>query len=214
MSAINVCFGCDRKKLPRSGNRNSSMLCRECQAEFEGGLVFGGSRAYLAGNIEFTKNAFEWRQKLTDDLKGFGIKVLDPTKPCFRDQLKEDVETMAELDKMREAGDFKPLQKFMKEVVRRDLRLIDISDFVIFRIEPSKPTFGTIHELIVALNQRKPCLIITKDKKKLPRWLFGIIDLDLVFESDILLIEYLRKIHKGKIKINDKYWRFLLPELR
>jgi nucleoside 2-deoxyribosyltransferase len=194
--------------------RRNSLLCDKCQAAAESNLIFGRARVYLAGNVEFTKNAFDWRENLALELKGFGISVLNPTKPCFCDQLKEDVETTATLDKMRDSGNFKPLQKFMKEVVRRDLRLIDISDFVIFRIEPSKPTFGTVHELIVALDQRKPCLIIIEDKKKLPRWLFGIVDLDLVFESSQLLVGYLKKIHSGKIKINEKYWRFLLPELR
>lgn len=173
-----------------------------------------GSRVYLAGNIEFTKNAFKWRHVMSSELKKLGVKVLDPTCPCFCDQDKEDLDTMAELDKWRDAGNFKPLQKFMRDVVRRDLRLIDISDFVIFRIEPSKPTFGTVHELVVAASQRKPCLIITNNKKKLPRWLFGIVDLDLVFESQDLLIGFLRKVNDGKIKVSKKYWRFLLPELR
>lgn len=192
--------------------------CSKCDKNSQDDLRafnnLSGLKVYLAGNIEFTSGAISWREKMANSLKELRVKVLDPTKPCLIDQTKEDDENKKKLVNWRQKGEVKKVQEFMKGVVRRDLRLVDVSDFVIFRLEPTKPTFGTIHELVVALQQRKPCLILVPDKKKLPLWLFGIIDFDLVFEKEKDLLDYLRRIHYGYKEVDTKYWRFLLPELR
>ena len=162
---------------------------------------------YLAGNLEHTKDAENWRNRLSIDLSNLGIKVLDPTKQMFLGQAAETQEMRDQLKRWREEENFSAVHDFMKEVIRRDLRAVDISTFLVCRLEPDKPTFGTVHEIAVAATQRKPILFILNDRKKMPLWLIGLVNMDYVFESEEALFRYLINVNLGIEKLDTKYWK-------
>ena len=171
------------------------------------------TRVYLAGNIENCDN-LEWRAKISQKLKRLGIVILNPTKKVFLDQVQETEKTRCDLIWERSQGNYKFVHDFMKEVIRKDLRQIDLCDFTIINLDYDKPSFGTIHEIVKASEQRKPLLFLIKDKKRMPLWIIGLINMDFCFESDEELMDYLKNINSGKEKLDPKYWKILVDELK
>lgn len=170
------------------------------------------SYCYLVGPIEYANNCFDWRITVTEAVKQIGIKCFDPNRDHFVNQLTESQQDRDKLREQRESGDWKSISKYMKGVISRDLRMVDLSTFIIGKIDPEVPTFGTIHEIVIASLQNKPILIYTDDKKKFPLWLAGLINMDLVFESWGDIVEYLMKINSGEIYADPKYWKILAHE--
>lgn len=171
-------------------------------------------KVYLAGNIENTEDPERWRDEISKELARLNIIVLDPTKQCFENQPGELKSFRDENLSKMERGEYQQVADFYKRVIAHDLRLVDIAHFVIIRLEPDRPTFGTIHELIVAAQQKKPILLITPNKKKIPLWIMGLIDVNLVFCCQNSLIEHLEGLNNGKIKIDNDYWKLPLRHLR
>lgn len=175
---------------------------------------FEKTRAYLGGHIEYSKNG-DWRTEFARTLKDrFDIIPLSPLEKCFVDQQDENEELKVILKEKMRAEEFYEVSTYMKEIIRKDLRLIDISDFCIFYLEPENATFGSVHEIIVAAQQRKPVLLVINDRSKTPLWLMGIINSHYIFDSLSAVINYLTDICLIKAKFDSKYWKFLLPGLR
>lgn len=170
------------------------------------------SYCYLVGPIEYSENCFDWRITIAEALKQIDIKCFDPNKDHFINQLTETQEDRDKLKNQRDDGDWEAISKYMKGVISRDLRMVDLSTFIIGKIDPEVPTFGTIHEIVIASLQNKPILIYTDDKRKFPLWLAGLINMDLVFESWGDIVEYLMRIDSGEIYANPKYWKILANE--
>lgn len=172
-------------------------------------------RAYLAGNIEYTSGHTDWRQYMTYELE-YNLQsiVLSPLNQVFLNQVHESDEDRELLKKWREDGEYDKVSSYMKSVVQKDLRMIDICDFVIIRLEVDKPTFGTIHELIEANNQKKPLFIIVDDKKKIPLWLFGIIKHKYFYTSEDEVLKMLYDIDCGHVKIDSDRWKILLDHYK
>ena len=171
--------------------------------------ILNNTTYYAAGNLENTEDAENWRDSLAKELAIFGIKCLDPTKKMFRGQVQESEETRQLLKKWRREGRFDLISPFMKEIIRKDLRAVDISTFVVVKLEPSRPSFGTIHELVISSQQKKPILILINDRKQMPLWLTGLLDMNFVFETQEELINYLKRVNSGEEKIDQKYWKII-----
>lgn len=175
--------------------------------------ILNKSYCYLGGNLENTDDATSWRQDLTNKLSSIGVVCLDPTKKMFQDQIEETEEERAAVKKWREEGEFDRVHEFMKEVIRRDLRAVDLAFFTIFKLEPSKATWGTVNEIVLAAQQRKPVLILIDKKKNTPIWLIGMINMDFVFETMDELVDYLIRIDSGVEKMDSKYWKLPATQL-
>lgn len=178
--------------------------------------ILENTRVYLAGNLEYTseENARGWRDFLSEELNKLNVITLDPTMVVFEGQHHETEETRQWLKEAREAGKFDEVSDYMIPVVQKDLRQIDLSDYVIFNICIDKPTFGTIHELVVARQQKKPVFICVGDKKKIPLWLLGIIPHRYFYNTIEEILDTLQKIDSGEIEIDSDSWRLLIKELR
>jgi nucleoside 2-deoxyribosyltransferase len=171
--------------------------------------VLSGCSVYLSGPIEYTTDmGAGWRSFLSDILEGaFGITILDPLKNHFVNLPFNDAEIVAEINKAREQNDYELIHQEAKKIIQRDIRLVDLADFVIALIDPSIPTFGTTHEVVVAAQQRKPILVYTPDKKKFPIWMSGLLKPSTVFDDWGDLLNHLTDITSGKIEIDSKYWK-------
>jgi hypothetical protein len=168
----------------------------------------------MIGNIERSADAFMWREEVSRALSSLNIICFDPNKEHFINQPAEGPEDRRKLNIARSEGNWSFVSDYMKSVIARDLRYVDLSEFIIGNIEPSMPTFGTIHELVIASLQNKPILLHIKDKKEFPLWLAGLVNMDLVFEQWEDLINYVKGIDSGEIFADPKYWKILIEEYR
>jgi hypothetical protein len=172
------------------------------------------THVYLVGNMERTADAFQWRDNITESLKELGVICFDPNKQHFVNQATENLEDRAMLHKKRLEGDYKFVSAFMKGVISRDLRYVDLAEFIVGNIEPTMPTWGTVHEIVIASLQNKPILLHIKDKTEFPLWLSGLLNMDLVFTQWDDLLKYLQGINSGEIYADPKYWKILMEEYK
>jgi hypothetical protein len=160
--------------------------------------------------MENTEDAENWRDSFTKDLEKINIKVLNPTRPMFHDQLSESEDMRNKFKKMRENNEFSELHDIMKNIIRRDLRAVDLSTFVIVKLEPNKATWGTTHEVIQASSQRKPIFFMINKRSEMPLWLVGLVNMDFVFENKEELFKAIFDLDSGKRDMDSKYWKILL----
>jgi hypothetical protein len=172
------------------------------------------TRVYLGGNMEYTSDSTTWRDYVEEQLKEIGVISLNPLKNIFLGYEAETKEIFESLKKKRKEGKYDEVSKYMQSVVSKDCRSIDLSDFVIFKLEIEKPTFGSVHEYVVSTIQKKPSFIVVKNKNEFPLWLFGITNMENVYENIDDVIKYLYKIDSGEIKYDKRYWKLLNYDLR
>jgi nucleoside 2-deoxyribosyltransferase len=167
--------------------------------------------------MEYTSDSLNWRDALKDRLGWMSIKVLSPMHVNFVAHTDEAMDMHRQLKIKREAEQYDEVALHMKKIIQQDLRLIDLADFVIFNLEVAKPTFGTLHELVVASMQKKPIFLIINHpdgKRATPLWLLGLIKHQYIYNSLEEVISILQKINSGEKTIDSDRWRLLLPELR
>lgn len=159
-------------------------------------------RAYLSGAIEFGDKNHNWRidpiKIMTDK---FGVNVFDP----FSDPKQQWVD---DLELARGNKDYSKIRKIAKNFVRKDLCMVDRSDFLVAYMPYKVPTTGTIHEIIVSNEAKKPTLIVSPQGKECaPIWLWGILPENYFFDSWDGLYNYLQEVTDGK-HIDDDRWHF------
>lgn len=169
------------------------------------------SLCYLIGAIEASGNLGAcWRRALIEASKNKNLKIkfLDPTNKLTG--LQKDVgDDLRDITRLKSNHLFDELSKKMRKIVREDHRSVDLSDFVIFYLEPSVPTCGSWFEFEAALSQKKPYFIISPLGKKLvPSWLFGICDHNCFFESIDEVVKQLVWLNDGTIPMSDKWVLF------
>lgn len=172
------------------------------------------TRVYLAGNLENSSDTTNWREHIEEELSKIGIICFNPMKKNFVTDTAEDDGFRNSLIKRRDAGDWKTVHDFMKGCIQKDLRLIDISDYVIFKFEFDKPTYGTLHEFFMAHIQKKPVFVIAEHKNKVPLWLVGLLPEKYIYESVDSTIDMIKNIDSGKVKGDSSRWRLLTENLR
>jgi nucleoside 2-deoxyribosyltransferase len=176
--------------------------------------ILKNTRVYLAGNLENNENSVSWRQSVKNSLVPRGITVLTPIEKMFTADLPEDDWNQKRIKNWRKNKMYDEVHRYMKEVIRKDLRLVDLSDFFIFNIDIKTPTYGTVHELVLASQQRKPVFICVGDKTQCPLWIMGLFSHENIFNSMDEILEQIYTIDDGKIDINPNKWRLLTESLR
>lgn len=170
-----------------------------------------GLRCYLAGPIDYAQDdGTGWRNEVQKWLEKKKVFVFNPCdKPISYQKYKEIDEEKTKMLALKTSGRYFELTQRMKEIVHVDLRMVDVSDMVIVYIDPSITMFGTIHELINSLQQRKPTLVVIEGgKSKAPNWLFGLMDFNFMFNSFEELYAFLTHIDEGFIEADLSRWVF------
>lgn len=135
-----------------------------------------GARVYLSGPMDFVasrekEKKYGWRNRIAKFLRMNGATVFDPwNKPHvmgLHEYGREDVNTI----KLREKWNFRDDLKGRKsraecakafwETMHIDLRMVDISDFIIAYCPTNVYSVGTVHEIVVAREQHKPVLFVS-----------------------------------------------------
>jgi nucleoside 2-deoxyribosyltransferase len=163
-----------------------------------------GKSVYLAGPIhDVTDDGVGWREMITPRLTEFGIVVTDPTKKTIYGEVADDKTLFKQLASERRFDELK--EKFWP-VVRKDLRMIDKADFLIAVYSPNVKMLGTIHELVIAQNQRKPIILFCKDSEAedINPWVLTFAKKGCFFTKWDDVIKHLQEVDKGNFDYN--YW--------
>lgn len=166
-------------------------------------------RAYLAGAIDRCPNlGVAWRDEITPFLKDRGVSVFNPMlKPINLG--REDGEARSYRSNLKATGNFDQLSVIMKEIRNVDLRMVDISDFMIANIDLDIHPCGTYEEIFWANRQKKPIIVrIKQGKKCCPDWLFGTLPHSMIFSTWEEVKEYLEYIDSNFNIENFARWYF------
>lgn len=174
---------------------------------------------YLSGPIDAAADGGrEWRDIWTDRLVEIGFDKKQILNPCKKPltgasfNLDNEAEIM---QKHREAKEWGKLCKVVGEIAHIDLRLVDKSDLIVvhFPLDKDKhriPTYGTMHEIVVARSQKKPVFVVWEGgKETCSAWLMWLVGHRNVFSSVEELITRLKNISKGKTAYNGDEWLLL-----
>ena len=169
-----------------------------------------GQRCYLSGPMQFTPdNGAGWRNTITPILQDMGIVVINPITKQI-EGLQEDVAFEIKRKKLRKKQDWVGFTNLMKPVRHADLRLVDVSDFMLVVLDMGHFPCGTYEELFCANRQKKPILLCMQQGKQfVPDWLFATIPYQMIFGNMDDLLTYLGYINNAE-KIDDS-GRWLFP---
>jgi hypothetical protein len=107
-------------------------------------------------------------------------------------------------------GRYNELREAMKPIVLADLRMVEVSDFVIVYLDPQIGMCGTWEELFISLRQHKPTLVVINGGKKVMNyWMFGRMNPDFIFENFEEVKTYLESIDTEVVKADPTRWVFL-----
>ena len=166
-------------------------------------------RVYLAGAMDRVADRGNgWRDKITPFLESLNIIVFNPIKkPTVVGQ--EDELTHKHKVKLKNAGKYDELSQLMKTIRSVDLRLVDISDFLIVNLDLDIHPCGTYEEIFWANRQKKPIVIhMVQGKENAPDWLFGMIPHQMIFSSWDEIKHYLEHINTSENIDTYKRWYF------
>lgn len=132
------------------------------------------TRVYLSGPMDFVgsrliEKYLGWRAILTPVLRGLGSTVLDPwNKPKIRGHGDNYGNEGVFHEKSTYADDFwtnpetrARFERDFWETVHIDLRMTDISDFLVAFVPTNIYSVGTVHEIVLARSQFKPVLMVS-----------------------------------------------------
>jgi nucleoside 2-deoxyribosyltransferase len=155
-------------------------------------------RVYLAGAMDrVADRGHGWRDDITPFLENLGIVVFNPIKkPIMIGQ--EDEITHLYKKKLKQQKSYDKLSELMKIIRSVDLRLVDISDFLIVNLDLDTHPCGTYEEITWANRQKKPIIIhMVQGKGHAPDWLFGMIPHKMIFSNWDEIKDYLNYIHNN-----------------
>ena len=169
-----------------------------------------GMRCYLGGPMDRAPDGgVTWRADLTPFLKSLGVIVLDPcNKPITIGT--ESVEKREYRVKLKQRGAYAQMGEEIDPIRNVDLRMVDISDFLIVNLDQDIYPCGTMEEMTIANLQLKPIFIRFKQGKvNCPDWLFAMLPHQYIHGDWQGIKEHLAMIHADEIISEPgKRWKF------
>lgn len=166
-------------------------------------------RVYLAGAMDRVKDrGTTWRENITPFLETMDIVVFNPlSKPSTIGA--EDNNTHMLKKNLKAKEDYNGLSDIMKTIRRVDLRLVDISDFLLVNLDLDTHPCGTYEEIFLANRQKKPIIIhMEQGKQNAPDWLFGTIPHNYIFSTWLEIKNYLNYINSTSTIDDQNRWYF------
>lgn len=155
-------------------------------------------RCYLAGAIDRVPDrGTQWRDYITPFLESLGVEVFNPLKKPTN--LGAEDEGIASYKKrLKEKEEYETLSELMRTIRSVDLRMVDVSDFLIVNLDIDTHPCGTLEEIFWANRQKKPILIhMVQGKSSAPDWLFGTIPHQFIFNDWKEVMTYLIDINSN-----------------
>lgn len=166
-------------------------------------------RVYLAGAMDRVPDrGTTWRDNITPFLENLGVIVFNPIKKPT-DIGTEDADSHVTKTKLKSQRRFDELSTMMKTIRAVDLRLVDISDFLVVNLDLEVHPCGTYEEIFEANRSKKPILIhVEQGKDHTPDWLFGTIPHQMFFSNWEDIKNYLVHINTDENIDTYNRWRF------
>lgn len=166
-------------------------------------------RVYLAGAMDRVADRGNgWRDNITPFLESLGVIVFNPIKKPTTIGM-EDFATHQFKLKLKQEKKYDDLAHLMKTIRSVDLRLVDISDFLIVNLDLDIHPCGTYEEIFWANRQKKPIIIhMVQGKQNTPDWLFGTIPHEMILSSWEEVKLYLSHINNHCKINNHNRWYF------
>jgi hypothetical protein len=168
-----------------------------------------GMRCYLIGAMDrVADRGVEWREDILPFLHGLGVVPLNPCdKPIkIGTENIEDAKRHTELIEQEKYDELREEISLFRAI---DLRMVDISDFLICNIDTSVHACGTYEEFFWANRLKRPILTVCKQgKKQAPRWLFGAIPHQHIFSNYGELKYYMLEVDNKQLEV-EHYNRWL-----
>lgn len=173
------------------------------------------TKVYLVGSMQYVSDGRSWRENVTDELGQLGITVFDPYHKPFVDDVAEDDSVRARLKEHMDRGELDIVAERMKPIRNFDLRLCDLSDFIIAHINPSVASWGSAEELVTSCRMKKPTFIsIEGGRSKCPLWILGMFPTKYIYNNVQEIIDMIKKIDAQEKIIDSDRWKLLKPEYR
>jgi hypothetical protein len=168
----------------------------------------------MIGHMQYM-NGRGWRNTMKEELNHTGIKFFDPYHKPFIHDIPEDEESRTQMLGWMESEQYDLVAERMWPVRGYDLRLCDICDFFVAHINPSVASWGSAEEIVTVIKQKKPLFLsVEGGKKKTPLWIMGQLPHKYIYNSPEEIVETIKAIDSGIVKINSDRWKLLRPELR
>jgi nucleoside 2-deoxyribosyltransferase len=166
-------------------------------------------RVYLAGAMDRVADRGRgWRDQISPFLEDLGVVVFNPIKKPTAVGTEDDITHQFKLA-LKKDKKYDELSSLMKTIRSVDLRLVDISDFLIVNLDLDIHPCGTYEEIFWANRQKKPIIIhMVQGKQHTPDWLFGTIPHDMIFSSWNEIQEYLTQINSAATINSHNRWYF------
>jgi nucleoside 2-deoxyribosyltransferase len=166
-------------------------------------------RVYLAGAMDRVPDrGSTWRDNITPFLHNLDIQVFNPIKKPGEVGL-EDNDAHNMKSKLKAQKRYSELSLMMKAIRGVDLRLVDISDFIIVNLDLDTHPCGTLEEIFWANRQKKPIIVhMEQGKDHTPDWLFGTIPHQMIFSNWEDIKAYLIHIDCSENIETYKRWYF------
>ena len=133
--------------------------------------------------------------------------VLADDERLMREQLRARLtEAWPELDIVAER---------MKKVRNFDLRLCDLSDFIIAHINPAVASWGSAEELVTSCRMKKPTFIsVEGGRNACPLWVLGMFPTKYIYNNTQEILDMIQKIDAEEKVIDSDRWKLLKEEYR
>jgi hypothetical protein len=172
------------------------------------------TRTYLVGHMQYFEGR-SWREEITPKLTELGIVVFDPYKKPFIDDVVEDELARKHLGEWMANGEYDRVAERMKRVRNFDLRICDLSDFIIAHIIPGVASWGAAEELVTSCRAKKPVFIsVEGGKKAAPLWVMGMFPHKYIYDNLDDVMAMLKKIDAEEKVIDSDRWKLLKQEYR
>ena len=179
-----------------------------------------GMRCYIAGGIDRISDGGQgWRDWITPQLQKYGVIPINPCKKPI-DIGFEDMENREYRQQLLKDGRYDEMAENMRTIRVVDLRLIDISDFLIVYFDTEQQLCGTFEEVFWANRLKRPVLLYCPQGiKNVYHWMWGVLPYKFFFEKWDDLFTYLEGIDNGTDTNHMKRWTWLnydelTPQLR
>ena len=170
-------------------------------------------RCTVIGSMQYASGR-AIRSEMTEELGKYGITVFDHySKPLVSD-VKEDEDDREYMKSLLASGEYDKLAA-LRNIRTFDLKLIDVSDFIVFVFDPKVLTCGSWEEFFLANRAKRPIFFInTEGKKATPYWIFWTIPHKYIYGSVSEFYQVISDICTNKHPIDNDRWKLLKSELR
>lgn len=169
-----------------------------------------GMRCYLIGAMDRVPDGgAPWRDNISCFLRGMDIIVLNPCdKPITIGY--EKPEDRDRINDLKRNGRYDEVAEEIRLLRVVDLRMVDMSDFIICNLDISVHATGTYEEMFWANRLKRPILIhCEQGKSNVPNWLFGVLPHEFFFSNWSELQEYILNVNSSvETPKHYKRWMF------